>query len=289
MSNSNAYENADTIGKMSKNRSTSDNSDIAENAKTIENKKEDRKAIKKFALIMALCFVGGMLGGFLSAVIKDMEFGVGEAFMGILSAIAPYGNVVFTTILLITDMIIIKKSRKDFLLWDGEDEDWIEGIEQRLTYATIFVSVHMVLMYFFMSTGMYFIDFDELDNAMTVVRIAALLIGIFYALFVNTMIQKQIVNLEKEINPEKKGSVFDAKFQKKWMDSCDESERFQIYQASYKSFQVTGYVCMGVWLFCFVGMLSWNFGLLPMIMVLIIWLALILSYQIECLRMSRRK
>lgn len=259
------------------------------NSKAYENKKEDRKAIKKFALIMVLCFAGGVLGGFLCSVITDMEFGVGAFFMGILSIIAPYGNVVFTTILLITDMIIIKKSRKDFLLWDGEDEEWIERIEQRLTYAIIFVSVHMVLMYFFMSVGMYFINFDELDNAMTVVRIAALLLGVFYALFVNTMIQKQIVNLEKEINPEKKGSVFDAKFHKKWMDSCDESERFQIYQASYKSFQVTGYVCMGAWLFCFIGMVSWNFGLIPLIIVLVIWLTLILSYQIECLRMSSRK
>lgn len=44
--------------------------------------------------------------------------------------------------------------------------------------------------------------------------------------------QQKAVDLERRMNPEKHGSVYDAKFQKKWLDSCDESERRQIGEAS---------------------------------------------------------
>ena len=39
------------------------------------------------------------------------------------------------------------------------------------------------------------------------------------------VLQQKIVDLERRINPEKRGSVYDMKFQKTWMDSCDEAER----------------------------------------------------------------
>ncbi|MDY4515087.1 MAG: DUF3169 family protein [Lachnospiraceae bacterium] len=33
-------------------------------------------------------------------------------------------------------------------------------------------------------------------------------------------------------NPEKTASVYDTKFQKKWMDSCDEAEKILIREAT---------------------------------------------------------
>ena len=37
--------------------------------------------------------------------------------------------------------------------------------------------------------------------------------------------------------PEKKGNVFDVKFQKDWYESCDELEKLQIGNACYKTFK----------------------------------------------------
>ena len=42
-----------------------------------------------------------------------------------------------------------------------------------------------------------------------------------------------------DMNPEKKGSIFDMHFSKKWADSCDEAEMIMACKAGYKSFKAT--------------------------------------------------
>lgn len=44
--------------------------------------------------------------------------------------------------------------------------------------------------------------------------------------------------------PEKKTSVYDLKFQKKWMDSCDEAEKILIGKCAYKAFGKTNLTCV---------------------------------------------
>ena len=41
------------------------------------------------------------------------------------------------------------------------------------------------------------------------------------------LIAKLVVDLEKKLNPEKKGSVFEMQFQKTWLESCDEAQKQQ--------------------------------------------------------------
>ena len=40
------------------------------------------------------------------------------------------------------------------------------------------------------------------------------------------------------------------KFQKTWMDSCDEAERAQIGQACYRAYMVGTKVCIFLWVAC---------------------------------------
>lgn len=98
--------------------------------------------------------------------------------------------------------------------------------------------------------------------------------------------QNRIVNFTKEINPEKKGSVYDLKFQKTWIASCDEAEQLQIYRAAFRAYTAMNYAALGMFLVCFIGMLSWNFGLLPITMVLFVWLTGVIIYGVESLRMT---
>ena len=90
----------------------------------------------------------------------------------------------------------------------------------------------------------------------------------------------------EEINPEKKGSVYDLKFQKTWIASCDEAEQLQIYRAAFRAYTAMNYAALGMFLVCFIGMLSWNFGLLPLTMVLFVWLTGVIVYGVESLRMT---
>ena len=51
----------------------------------------------------------------------------------------------------------------------------------------------------------------------------------FVALMVeNTLLQQRSVDLTKRLYPEKTASVYDTHFRKKWLDSCDEAETWNL-------------------------------------------------------------
>lgn len=58
------------------------------------------------------------------------------------------------------------------------------------------------------------------------------------------MIQQKCVDSAKKTNPEKTVSVYDIKFQKKWMDSCDEAEKIMIGKCAFRASTVTNTVCL---------------------------------------------
>ena len=111
--------------------------------------------------------------------------------------------------------------------------------------------------------------------------------GVFVAgLIILTIEQQKLVNLTKEINPEKKGSIYDVKFQKKWEASCDEAELFAIYKSAYRSYCITQRLCIILWLFCIIGGFVWGFGAVPVLLVSIIWGTMITSYSYYAIHLS---
>lgn len=255
--------------------------------KAMENRREDRKAFKKFLLILTLCTLAGGVVGFFSASTMGKQRAVMELILPVLRAVAPYGNFIFSTVVLLVISVWMWQSRRIFAGWNGEDEDVIARVEMKLTYGMAVTSVNMAVCYFFFGAGVYVLDFTNLGADTSKAGIIATFLGLFYGMVVTVWFQKEIVNLEKEINPEKNGSVYDTGFHKKWMESCDESERLQIYKACYKSYKAVTYTCLGLWMICLIGILLWDFGMLPMTMVIIIWLVSGISYEAECIRMSK--
>ena len=65
--------------------------------------------------------------------------------------------------------------------------------------------------------------------------------------------------LTKELNPEKKGSVYDVKFVDKWEDSCDEAEKILIYKCAYKTYNKMSGLYIGLWIFCVFGNAIFDF------------------------------
>ena len=56
------------------------------------------------------------------------------------------------------------------------------------------------------------------------------------------MWQVRYVKMVQRIYPEKKGDPASMKFQEQWLASCDEAEKEEIYEASYKTYLLTGKV-----------------------------------------------
>ena len=100
--------------------------------------------------------------------------------------------------------------------------------------------------------------------------------------------QQKTIDLERKMNPEKHGSVYDAKFQKKWLDSCDESERRQIGEASRRAYMVTTRLCLGLWLALVILSMLFDMSLLPVFVLLLVWGTMQVTYTLECIRLGKR-
>lgn len=262
-----------------------------QNAKVQENRREDKRAFKKFIVALVLAAIAGGFIGAGSMWLARVSDGMAEAVLIFMSVAAPFGNLLLAVLLLLWYAVVLRRLRKRFLLWDGEDEELINGIEHKLSLGMIATGVGTVLSFFFLAAGVYVLDLPGVDmyDIMTPVRLGALLGGLVCVTAVNTFLQKELVNFTKEINPEKQGSVYDIKFQKTWMKSCDEAEQAQIYKAGYFAFQMGSVSCLILFVFCFTGMVAWDYGLVPVTMVLLIWLIQIVSYGVKCLGKNTRR
>lgn len=61
------------------------------------------------------------------------------------------------------------------------------------------------------------------DAAAIIQKFVLFAVGLILSMVVAMVASVKIVNFEKEMNPEKKGSAYDFNFQKKWLASSDET------------------------------------------------------------------
>lgn len=167
-------------------------------------------------------------------------------------------------------------AKRRFAAWDGEDEDAMDAAEQQLSWALLLTGLVIILDFFFFATSIIYDRFLP-DLILFLASVAVLVV-----------LQQKIVDLERRINPEKRGSVYDMKFQKTWMDSCDEAERAQIGQACYRAYMVGTKVCIFLWVALLILNFVFDFGLLPIAAVLAVWGAMQTVYALECIRLSKR-
>lgn len=259
-----------------------------------EIKKEDKKAFKGY---IALIVISGIIGGIIGASSVYLKKILGESIpnllMSIFEVITPFASIVLSILVIIISTKIYNKSRKEYDLWSetNEDDDIIDKIELRLSYILLLTSVNMILGFFFFGIGSTLSVFDNihygLSGNFSIINFICLLVGFILCIASSTLIQKKIINLEKEINPLLKGSVYDVKFSKKWLDSCDEAIKLGIYKSAYKAYISVSTTCVILWVICVIGYDIWDFGIAPMVIVTIIWLVQTISYCVESIKQSK--
>ena len=246
--------------------------------KRMENRKENRKAFPGFLL---LCLAGGLVGaaiGFCSTVVGD-GFGQkwAQAAERTLTASAPYLSLVVCVCLMIPAFCLYGSARRKFKGWDGEDEVALERMSKQREWAMLLGSIWMILEFFALSANICYGG-----GAGALVGTGGFLI----ATVLSMVLQKQVVDLEKEISPEKSGSVFALNFEKEWEQSCDEAERLMIYRSAYSAFRATNIACVVLWLILTLGNLFYDIGMIPTVAVSAIWLVLSVSYSIKSMRLG---
>ena len=261
-----------------------------------EIKKEDKKAFKGYVAILVISgIIGGIIGASSAYLKKMLGDSIPNLLMSMFEVITPFASIVLSILVIIISRIIYNKSRKEYDLWSktNEDDDIIDKIEERLSYILLLTSVNMILGFFFFGIGSMLSVYDKINygfsDDFSIINFLCLLVGLILCLASSTLIQKKIINLQKEINPLLKGSVYDAKFSKKWLDSCDEAIKLGIFKSAYKAYKSVSITCVILWIFCFIGYDLWDFGVVPMVMVIIIWLVQTISYGIESIKQSKAR
>ena len=242
-------------------------------------KRDNRRALPKYLLTILLYgLLGGVLGFFTGvAGAAGVAETVRQALDRLLAVCAPWGTVASAVILLGAGWYLYAAAKRRFTAWDGEDEDTMDDVERQLSWALLLTGLMIVLDFFFFAASIIYERFLQ-DLILFLASVAVLVV-----------LQQKIVDLERRINPEKRGSVYDMKFQKTWMDSCDEAERAQIGQACYTAYRMGNKVCVFLWVALLILNFVFDFGLLPIAAVLVVWGVMQTAYALECIRLSKRK
>lgn len=259
-----------------------------------EIKKEDKKAFKSFIIIMIISgIIGGFVGGFLGGMSDNLKQILGEnlsnSLVNILQEITPFASLTLSILVIIVFKIIYTDSRKGYELWkkSNEDDTTIDKIEENLSYLKLLTSINTILGFLFFGLGVILTPFHGANSEINTVNIVFFFIGFIISMISSILIHKKIINLEKEMNPLLKGSIYDMNFSKKWIDSCDESIKLCIFKSAYKAYVSVYKTCIILWVFCIIGHVLWNFGIMPIVIVTIVWLVQTISYCLESIKYSK--
>ena len=258
-------------------------------------KKTDKEIYTKFAIMMILGVVAGLVLGVGGALISDLYGGdIVEGLQQILKIVVPVVYVILMILSYGYGFFYYFKAKKMVDKWDGMDEEVLEQAEGILDLAMFPNNIMMVCNFFLYSAMIYIsgvtipdIGSEEVKNGLPVLFFS---VAVFiFNVIIITVIQKLTVDLVKKMNPEKNGNIFDKDFNKDWLASCDEAQKQMIYEASYTAYKATNTVSLVLWLLTLMGILLFDTGILPSLCVFIMWLSSTLAYNIACYKMGRKK
>ena len=253
-----------------------------------EIKQANQKALPKFILMMIISmFVGGFLGYFimrqgineLSGSIKNL----GSVFS---MYVASWIMVIIAILIPVLCVPIYNKAKKMLEIWDGEDELIYDEIDNKLSMI-LWITTTAYIFSFFLIAASYSIGLAIFDNNKMFFNFIMSIVSFSIIMIEGIIIQQKCIDNIKKMNPEKRGSVYDMKFQKKWIDSCDEAEKIIIGKCAYKSCLVTNQICTILALLLAIGALVFDIGFLPSFVVCIIWLVNQSIYYKEALHYSK--
>lgn len=248
----------------------------------------EKKTLINFLLFLLLCFILGCgTGGIMAAFSKDNLGALKQHLSEIMSILTPVMFIAMNVGLFIASLIFYFKAKKKYSHWDGSDENLIDSIEYQLNYPVVFSSVADIANLAFFSALIYLIENNyyapNIKSIATLLSIFSFFAGMAWTL----AIANSTVNLVKKMNPEKRGSVFDFKFQKRWEDSCDEGQKLMIYKSGYVAFKSINYTCIILWVLGFISMLSFDTGIMPVIFVCIIYIVTTVVYMVTSMKLEK--
>lgn len=248
-----------------------------------EIKKDNKLSFRKFIVIIIVSMLIGGFIGFFSAMAGDTAAPdkIAAALNRGFAACMPYGIPAAAVVLLTPAYVLYRRAKKMLAAWDGEDEAHAEHIDHTLNDSLFISSFLTPILFLFLSASIVYSD--TLPGALFLVP-GELLI----AEMLLSMLTRRVIDQVRLMNPEKKGSFYDMKFQKKWLDSCDENERRQVGEASFFAYRTTLLACIILWAVLLFAGIIFHISILPTLVVTVTLTVLSSSYFIACRKEGRK-
>jgi len=261
-----------------------------------EIKKEDSKNLAAFIIVLIIAGIAGGLIGAMMMIGKDrvriwLDTVANDTLMfctvsGGLFLVAS----VVLSIIIASNYVAAKK------LWEDKehlDDNW-EKIEKNISRVLVVSTATYVILYALYGCTAYNLAGNINESFQTASGmpgiyayvLAAVTVQMFVCIFFNLSFQKKAVNLEKLLNPEKKGSVYDFRFAKKWYESLDEAERLKVGIASYRAYSIVNRTCLVMMIVTILLGMIVKITVLPVFIIATLWLIQILSFGLESLKNS---
>lgn len=258
----------------------------------MKTKKKMNTYLKCF-LLMAVCVIAGVVMGVISALLELS--GVGEG-TGLFVRMAGENMAVLVAILAVISVVcgevtLMKMRRCASQIPDADEEEG-DMLEYRLELAG---GVGMVFSHIALVGGMLLISTCyslKMIRESTEAQSTRILVGllIFLALcFYEEYWQVRYVKLVQKLYPEKKGDPVSLKFQKEWLESCDEAEKEMIFQSTYGTYRTMSVLFPVLELIAMVCHLIWNTGLLAVVLLGVAWIVQIFVYCRSCVVLRKKK
>lgn len=251
-------------------------------------KQANRKAFPKFILFTLACGLVGGVVGFCFA-----WFGL-DRLAGVLAAAGRVFSLLWAPWLLIACAVLRPavcvpgyfSAKKLVAAWDGEDDEAQNRIDRKIT-VTQWINLLFNVVIFFLFGAVFSGFFASLTAegkpVLFPLSLAAFLIGLVEGI----MLERRFVDLAKRMAPEKDGSVYDLKFRKKWLASCDEAEKLMIGRCAYKAYTAVNITCIVLWMIFTISAMFLNTGFLPVLVICIIWGVSASVYNYWAIKLSR--
>ena len=253
-------------------------------------KRENKKALPKFILIVVLSLaLGGVLGFALVTLnLQDFQDALDGAGLFFTNHAAPWLLITLPVAELALCLPIYFSAKKQLAGWDGENETVSGQADVKLSVC-LWITGLCTVAALFLLAAMFagFVGNAGTERMMPAPMFFGGLAGFLADLFAPMIVQQKLVDLTKRLNPEKRGSVYDTKFQKKWYDSCDEAERAVIGRCAFQAYQAMCCTCMALWVVFALGGMFFSWGFLPAMAVCIVWGAGQSVYSWWCLKLDR--
>lgn len=255
-------------------------------------KKKMNTYIKYILILLVSLLIGGCIGLFISFFNMDS---IGDGTWSFVKQLRGFMFPLLTAIGLVSILFgeyVLKKNKElgERLHYsEDEESDSIEyEIEKVGAWGTVGNTVFSVLSLLVLSTGYsleYIKSLNETDNMWLLASFMVFIVESFYSGFWQIRFIKGI----QKVYPEKAGDPASGKFQKQWLESCDEAEKEVIYQASYKTYLMGMKLISALAFVSLFTHLVWNTGVMAVAVLGVVWIVMTVTYCRNCVRMKEKR